>query len=102
MNDHGDLVTRLPARPGDIKAAICVLHGAKDPVVPKEHRDLFEAEMECAGGVKWQMLVFGGLLHSFSEPESDVPGIARYDAEAARQACNMIHDFAAAAFEGKI
>ena len=81
---HGDLLTPLPAKPGDIKAAICVMHGAKDPVVPKNDRDAFEAEMEAAG-VKWQMLVFGGLLHSFCEAESDVPGIACFDPGAARQ-----------------
>jgi dienelactone hydrolase len=98
---HGDLLTPLPAKPGDIKAAICVLHGSKDPVVPKKDRDAFEAEME-ASGAKWQMLVFGGLLHSFCEPESDVPGIARYDAGAARQCFNMIDDFATAAFDGKL
>jgi dienelactone hydrolase len=98
---HGDLLTPLPAKPGDIKAAICVLHGSQDPVVPKQARDTFEAEME-ASGAKWQMLVFGGLLHSFSEIESDVPGVARYDAGAARQSYNMIDDFATAAFEGKL
>ncbi|HEX5210952.1 MAG TPA: dienelactone hydrolase family protein [Pseudolabrys sp.] len=98
---HGDLVTPLPAKAGDIKAAICVLHGSKDPVVPKKDRDSFEAEME-ASGAKWQMLVFGGLLHSFCEPESDVPGIARYDAGAARQCYAMIDDFATAAFAGKL
>ena len=98
---HGDLLTALPAKPGDIKAAICVLHGSKDPVVPKKDRDSFEAEME-ASGAKWQMLVFGGLLHSFCEIESDMPGVARYDAGAARQSYAMIDDFAAAAFEGKL
>lgn len=98
---HGDLATPLPAKPGDIKAAVCVMHGAKDPVVPKQDRDAFEAEMEAAG-VKWQMLVFGGLLHSFCEIESDVPGIACYDAGAARQSYAMIDDFATAAFEGKL
>jgi dienelactone hydrolase len=98
---HGDLTTPLPAKPGDIKAAICVLHGSQDPVVPKLARDTFEAEME-ASGAKWQMLVFGGLLHSFSEIESDMPGVARYDAGAARQSYNMIDDFATAAFEGKL
>ena len=98
---HGDLMTPLPAKPGDISAALCVLHGSKDPVVPKEHRDAFEAEMEACGA-KWQMLVFGGLLHSFSEIESDVPGIARYDAGAARQTFNMIDDFATAAFAGAL
>jgi len=98
---HGDLLTSLPAKPSDIKAAICVLHGSKDPVVPKKDRDSFEAEME-ASGAKWQMLVFGGLLHSFCEIESDVPGIARYDAGAARQSYAMIDNFATAAFEEKL
>jgi dienelactone hydrolase len=98
---HGDLLTPMPAKPGDIKAAICVMHGSRDPVVPKKDRDIFETEMESSG-TKWQMLVFGGLLHSFCEIESDVPGIAGYDAGAARQCFAMIDDFATAAFEGKL
>jgi dienelactone hydrolase len=98
---HGDLLTSLPAKPGDIKAAICVMHGAKDPVVPKHDRDVFEAEMEGAGA-KWQMSIFGGLLHSFCEVESDVPGIACFDPGAARQCYRMIDDFATAAFDGKL
>lgn len=98
---HGDLLTPLPARPGDIKAAICVMHGAKDPVVPKHDRDIFEAEMEAAGA-KWQMSIFGGLLHSFCEAEFDVPGIACFDPGAARQCYRMIDDFATAAFEAKL
>jgi dienelactone hydrolase len=98
---HGDLITTMPTKPGDIKAALCVLHGSKDPVVPKEHRDILEAELE-ANGAKWQMLVFGGLLHSFSESETDMPGIACYDAGAARQSYNMIDDFVNAAFDGKL
>jgi dienelactone hydrolase len=98
---HGDLLTPAPAKRGDIKAAVCVLHGSQDPVAPKKDRDIFEAEME-ASGAKWQMLVFGGLLHSFSEIESDVPGIAQYDAGAARQSYAMVDDFATAAFAGKL
>lgn len=98
---HGDLITTMPAKPGDIKAAVCVLHGSKDPVVPKEHRDILEAELE-ASGAKWQMMVFGGLLHSFSESETNMPGIACYDAGAARQSYNMIDDFVNAAFDGKL
>jgi dienelactone hydrolase len=98
---HGDLLTLVPAKPGDIKAAICVLHGSKDPVVPKKDRDVFEAEMDAAG-TKWQMLTFSGLLHSFSEIESDVPGIAAYDAGAARQSFAMVDDFVTAAFDRKL
>ena len=98
---HGDLLTPIPAKAGEIKAAVCVLHGSADPVVSKKDRDVFEAEME-ASGAKWQMLIFGGLLHSFAEIESDVPGIARYDAGAARQSYAMIDDFLTAAFEEKL
>ncbi len=79
----------MPAKTGDIKAAICVMHGANDPVVPKKDRDIFEAEMEGAGA-KWQMLVFGGLLHSFCEAESDVPGIALLRSR--RRAAVLQHD----------
>ena len=98
---HGDLITSIPAKSAEIRAAICVLHGSADPVVPKKDRDAFEAEME-ASDAKWQMLTFGGLLHSFAEAESDVPGIARYDAGAARQSYAMADDFVTAAFEGKL
>jgi dienelactone hydrolase len=98
---HGDLLTSHPAKAGDIKAAVCVMHGAADPVVPKKDRDSFEAEMEGAG-VKWQMTVFGHLLHSFSESESNVPGIGQFDPGAARQCYNMVDDFVTAAFDGKL
>lgn len=98
---HGDLITPLPAKPGDIKAALCVMHGSNDPVVPKKDRASFEAEME-ASGAKWQMTVFGGLLHSFCEAESNVPGIACYDPGAASQCFSMIDNFATAAFDGRL
>lgn len=98
---HGDLLTSMPAKAGDIKAAVCVMHGAADPVVPKKDRDTFEAEMESSGA-KWQMLVFGHLLHSFCESESNVPGIGQFDPGAARQCYNMVDDFVTAAFDGKL
>ena len=62
---HGDLVTTMPAKKGDIKAAVFVIHGSKDPVAPKADRDALEAELE-ASGCNWQMLDFGGRLHSFA------------------------------------
>ncbi len=98
---HGDLMTSLPAKKGDIKAAVCVMHGAADPAVPKKDRDTFEAEME-ASGTKWQMTVFGHMLHSFTEPESNVPGIAQFDPGAARQCYTMVDEFVTAAFDGKL
>ncbi len=76
---HGDLKTTMPAKPGDIKAAVFVLHGSKDPVAPKADRDALEAEMDGAGA-NWQMLDFGGRLHSFAEEETMMKGVAEYNA----------------------
>jgi dienelactone hydrolase len=98
---HGDLDTSLPAKPGDIRAALLVLHGSKDPVSPKSQRDSFEAEMDAAGA-KWQMLTFGGLVHSFSESEADVSGVAEYDEAAARQSYLLLDQFIQNAFAGHL
>src|SRR6187200_2883752 len=45
---HGDLQTTMPAKKGDIKASVFVIHGSKDPVAPKADRDALEAEMDGA------------------------------------------------------
>jgi dienelactone hydrolase len=98
---HGDLGTTMPAKKGDIKAAIFVLHGSKDPAAPKAERDALEAELD---GVEanWQMLDFGGRLHSFAEEETMMKGIAEYNAPAARQAYRMLDDFIQDAFGKKL
>jgi dienelactone hydrolase len=98
---HGDLQTTIPAKKGDIKAAVFVMHGSKDPAAPKADRDALEAEMDAAGA-NWQLLDFGGRLHSFAEEESMMPGIAEYNAPAAHQAYRMLDNFIQDAFNGKI
>jgi dienelactone hydrolase len=70
---HGDLKTALQARKGVVKAALLAAHGAPDPVAPKVDRDAFEAEMDAAG-VKWQMVLFSGVLHAFTDQGADVAG----------------------------
>jgi dienelactone hydrolase len=99
---HGDLTTRQPVTtPGRIKAAIFVLHGSSDPVANKDQRDTFEAEMDAVHA-RWQMLVFGGLVHSFCESEAHVPGIAEYNAPAARQSFRLLEQFIEDAFAGNL
>jgi len=98
---HGDLTTPLLAAPGDIKAALLVLHGSADPIAPKAQRDAFESEMEAAKA-KWQMVTFGHVVHSFCEAEAKVPGMAEYNEPAARQAYRMIDEFIADAFERRL
>lgn len=89
---HGDLLATRPAQAGDISARVLVIHGSLDPVVPKDHRDRFEAEMDEAEA-NWQILNFGGLLHSFAEREANTPGIEVYDRAAADQTYRMIEDY---------
>jgi len=98
---HGDLGTTMPAKKGDIKAAVFVLHGSKDPVAPKAQRDVLETELDGAGA-NWQMLDFGGRLHSFSEEETMMPGVAEYHAGAAHQTYRMLDDFIQDSFNKKL
>ena len=98
---HGDLATTMPAKPGDIKAAVFVIHGSKDPVAPKADRDALEAELDGAGA-NWQMLDFGGRLHSFAEEETMMKGIAEYNAGAAHQTFRMLDEFIQDAFNKKL
>ena len=67
---HGALETERPAEPGQVQAKVLVCHGADDPFVPVEHVNAFEAEMTKAG-VDWQVISYGGTVHSFTNPEAD-------------------------------
>jgi len=98
---HGDLVTTMPAKKGDIKAAVFVIHGSKDPVAPKKDRDALEEELD-ASGANWQTLDFGGRLHSFSEEETMMAGVAEYHAGAAQQTYRILDDFIQDAFNKKL
>jgi dienelactone hydrolase len=98
---HGDLGTTMPAKKGDIKCAVFVIHGSKDPVAPKAERDALEAELDGAEA-NWQMLDFGGRLHSFAEEETMMKGIAEYHAGAAHQTYRMLDDFIQDAFNKRL
>lgn len=98
---HGDLQTTMPAKKGDIKGALFVLHGTKDPAAPKADREALEAEMDAIEA-NWQMLEFGGRLHSFAEEETMMKGIAEYNAPAAHQTYRMLDDFIQDAFNKKL
>ena len=98
---HGDLATTMPAKKGEVKAAVFVIHGSKDPVAGQADRNALENELDAAGA-NWQMLDFGGRLHSFSEEETDMPGVAKYDAGAAHQTYRMLDDFIQDAFAKRL
>lgn len=67
---HGLLTTRRPAEAGVIRAQVAVFTGARDPLVPPEDVEGFQAEMmRC--GADWQMAIYGRALHSFTNPDVD-------------------------------
>ncbi len=66
---HGVLDTPTPGDAKNIKGKVLILTGADDPFVPPAQRVAFQEEMEKAG-VDWQMIVYGGAVHSFTNPAS--------------------------------
>ena len=91
---HSGLATTRPEDAANITGSVLVNIGADDPVIPPEQRAEFEAEMR-AGGVDWQMLVFGGVVHSFTNPEVDalgVPEFIAYNADADQRSWRAMCD----------
>jgi len=83
---HSGLATARPGDARNIKGRVLVCIGADDPGIPAEQRAAFEAEMRD-GRVAWEMHLYGGVVHSFTNPEADRmgrPEFARYDARADR------------------
>jgi dienelactone hydrolase len=85
-----------PARPEDarnIRARVLMLIGADDPIVDNAQRRDFEEEMRAAG-VDWQLHVYGGAVHSYTNPRAtglDMPGIA-YDERTDRRSWQAMLD----------
>ena len=81
---HSGLATVAPDDAKHIRARVLVCIGADDPAISAEERLAFEQEMR-AGGANWQMHLYGGVVHSFTNEKAAAlgqPGFARYDADA--------------------
>jgi dienelactone hydrolase len=89
---HGGLDAPLPAKEGEVKAKVLALHGADDPFVPAPEVKGFEDEMRAAKA-DWQLVAYGGAVHSFSEPEANAPGQAQYNEKVAKRAFLAMNDF---------
>ena len=66
---HGNLDTPNLSDAKNIKGKVLVLHGAEDPLVPATQVNTFENEMRTAK-VDWQIVKYGGAVHSFTNPEA--------------------------------
>jgi dienelactone hydrolase len=79
---HPRLATKRPHDAGNIKGRVLVCLGSDDPLIQVDERLNFEQEMR-AGGVDWQVNMYGGAEHSFTHPWADlieVPGLGYHRA----------------------
>ena len=90
---HSGLATGTPAAAGEITATVLVHIGTEDPLVPPDQRTAFEQEMRAAGA-DWRMVLYGGAVHSFTNPAADGtrPGI-KYEAKADARSWRAMLDF---------
>jgi dienelactone hydrolase len=91
---HSGLATTRREDAAKIQGRVLVCIGADDPSIPATQRAEFEEEMR-AGGVRAQMVIYGGVVHSFTNVHADKlgrPEFARYDAEADRHSWMLMQD----------
>jgi len=88
---HGNLDTPNPVDAKNIKAPVLVLHGADDPAVPQAQVDGFVAEMKAAK-TDWQLVSYGGAVHSFTDPYAKVPGRNEYHPQVAARSFKAMND----------
>jgi dienelactone hydrolase len=70
---HGSLGTANPARKGEVKAKVLVLHGASDPFVKPEQIQAFKKEMSNAG-VDYRFIEYPNAKHAFTNPAATENG----------------------------
>jgi len=81
---HSGLTVTSPADAKHIRANLLALLGADDPSITAADRNTFEGMLREAR-VNWQMTLYGGVVHSFTNPHAanlGRPEFARYDSQA--------------------
>ncbi len=97
---HGGLATPNPADAKNIKGKVLVLHGADDTFESPAEIAAFQEEMR-QGHVDWQMVFYGGAVHSFTNPDAGKAGIkgVAYNEAADRRSWQAMQDFFAEIFK---
>jgi dienelactone hydrolase len=81
----------LPKQP--ITAKVLALHGHDDPLAPPEDVRAFQDEMTAAGA-DWQIHVYGGTQHAFTNPSAANPAAGlQYNPTADRRAWRTLVAF---------
>jgi dienelactone hydrolase len=90
---HPGLTSSRPEDSANIVGRVLMCVGADDPLVPIGDRAGFEEEMRAAG-VDWQMNLYGGAKHRFTDPNAaagGVPGL-EYNHRAAERSWRAMLD----------
>lgn len=72
---HGSLIPPSAEQAGRTQAKILICHGAKDPMNAPETLTPYANAMN-ASTIDWQLIVYGGTRHSFTNPDADKRGMA--------------------------
>lgn len=96
---HSGLGSGIAADSKNIRGSVLVCIGDADPLIPREQRDAFMANMAEAG-VDCQMLLLTGVEHSFTNRQSATLGMAglKYDGKAERRSWAAMQDLFDEAF----
>ena len=96
---HGALDTQEPAKEGQVKAKILVLHGAADPFVPPQQLAAFEKEMKAAKA-DYRVIQYPDAQHAFTNPDVDKVDLdgAKYQKAADEQSWKDMRTFFAEIF----
>lgn len=91
---HAGLANQSPGDEVNIKGKVLVCTGVDDPIVPASQRATFENEMNAVG-VDWQMHVYSGAGHSFTNKSMDGsrPGFVYHEPSDRRSWQAMINLF---------
>lgn len=73
--------------PANIKGRVLAIHGSADPVTPKPMMDAFAEEL-TKGQIDWQVMMFGGAVHSFCDPTNKA-----YSEKLTRKSYMLMRDF---------
>lgn len=92
---HGLLIPPGNTRGNPIKAKVLVLHGHDDPMAPPEQVLALEKEL-TESGADWQVHVYGGTVHAFTNPRANDPSFGTvYKASADRRSWQNLQNFLA-------
>ena len=91
---HGALPPATEEQQKHIKAKVLVAHGEDDAFIPPERILAFKQALDAAA-VDWQMIIYGGARHSFTNPGADGYGIdgLKYDKKADQRSWALMQGF---------